>query len=269
MSRTGPTRNELVAAIIAQGRANSTGTVLLHAAVAERLGLNPSDHKCADLMMSQSEACTPGRLAELTGLSTGAITGVIDRLEGAGFLVREHDAEDRRRVLLRLTHTRTPELHALFAPLARGVEVLCEKYTIAELAVVLRYMREVRVVTDDIAQSLRSGVTGLRGVGTPAEPSRAAERRAAALRGLAERAESAHEKAIAGTAVAIRRRKKSRATNAAAEHSRTSERLDPQAAIAKSVTVARRSARRAHAKSGAARVESSAKRDTPGARVRS
>src|SRR5262245_4045620 len=135
MSRTPTTRTELAAAIAAQGRANSTSTVLLHAAVAERLGLNPSDHKCADLMMSQSEPCTPGRLAELTGLSTGAITGVIDRLERAGFLVREHDADDRRRVLLRLTQTRDPEMRAMFEPLAKGMQAVSENYTLAELAV--------------------------------------------------------------------------------------------------------------------------------------
>lgn len=220
MSRTGPTRNALVAAIIAQGRANSTGTVLLHAAIAERLGLNPSDHKCADLMLSESEPCTPGRLAELTGLSTGAITGVIDRLERAGFLVREHDSEDRRRVLLRLTHTRAPELLALFAPLTKGVEALCENYTIAELAVVLRYMRDVRLVTVRVARSLRSGPAGVR---------------------------------VAETA-----------------HSRNSKRLDPEAAVAKSVTAARRIARPAHAKTtGAARGESSETSDASGARLRS
>lgn len=155
MSRTGPTRSEIVAALIAEGRANSTATVLLHAAIADRLGLNASDHKCADLMMSQSEPCTPGRLAELTGLSTGAITGVIDRLERAGFLVREHDPEDRRRVLLRLTQTRAPEMEKLFAPLSRGVEALCENYTIAELALVLRFMRELAVVMDGVAGQLR------------------------------------------------------------------------------------------------------------------
>lgn len=159
MSRT-PTRSELTAAINAQGRANSTSTVLFHAAVAERLGLNPSDHKCADLMMSQSEPCTPGRLAELTGLSTGAITGVIDRLERAGFLVREHDSDDRRRVLLRLTQTRSPEVQSLFEPLAKGMEALCENYTIAELAVVLRFMREVHVVFEDLAAQLRRGAPG-------------------------------------------------------------------------------------------------------------
>ncbi|HET6337065.1 MAG TPA: MarR family transcriptional regulator, partial [Polyangiales bacterium] len=105
--------------------------------------------------------------AELTGLSTGAITGVIDRLERAGFLVREHDPEDRRRVLLRLTLTREPEMHALFAPLAKGVEALCENYTIAELAVVIRFMREIRLVTDEIADQLRSGAVGAAAAGPP------------------------------------------------------------------------------------------------------
>jgi DNA-binding MarR family transcriptional regulator len=156
-------------AIIAQGRASSTVTVLMHAAVAERLGLNPSDHKCADLMLSLSEPCTPGRLAELTGLSTGAITGVIDRLERAGFLVREHDRKDRRRVILRLTHARGPEMQALFAPLAQGVEAICETFKLAELAVVLRFMRELHGLTDQIAAQLRSG--------TPAvTPARAREK---------------------------------------------------------------------------------------------
>jgi DNA-binding MarR family transcriptional regulator len=218
MSRTGPTRNQLVAAIIAQGRANSTGTVLLHAAIAERLGLNPSDHKCADLMMSQSEACTPGRLAELTGLSTGAITGVIDRLERAGFLVREHDPEDRRRVLLRLTLTREPEMHALFAPLAKGVEALCENYTIAELAVVIRFMREIRLVTDEIADQLRSGAVGAAAAGAPqptagsdasdsVEPDPAAVAAAVATKrksaGSARRARAVSKAALAATQRAV------------------------------------------------------------------
>ena len=158
MSRTQSTRQEVVAAIIAQGRSSSTSTVLMHAAIAERLGLNPSDLKCADLMYAQSEPCTPGFLAELTGLSSGAITGVIDRLERAGFLVREHDSKDRRRVLLRLTHTREPEVRALFEPLARGIEGVCESFKHAELALVLRFMREVQFVVEGVADGLRREV---------------------------------------------------------------------------------------------------------------
>ncbi|HKU41980.1 MAG TPA: MarR family transcriptional regulator [Polyangiales bacterium] len=177
MSRTQRSRRELVDAIVAQGRASSTVTVLMHAAVAERLGLNPSDHKCADLMMSLSEPCTPGRLAELTGLSTGAITGVIDRLERAGFLVREHDLEDRRRVLLRLTHARGPEMHALFSPLAKGVEAICEHFKLAELEVILRFMREIHGLSEHVAEQLRDGSIAAAPEPTPRK------RRAAGARG--------------------------------------------------------------------------------------
>ncbi len=202
MSRT-PTRSELTAAIHAQGRANSTVTVLLHAAIAERLGLNPSDHKCADLMMSQSEPCTPGQLAELTGLSTGAITGVIDRLERAGFLVREHDPEDRRRVLLRLTQVRAPEMEALFTPLARGMEALCENYKTAELAVVLRFMREAAVVMEDMAAQLRSGALGVAGrtraVATEADSAAPPAAAQDAVRALRKRADVIQARAIASS----------------------------------------------------------------------
>ncbi len=190
MSRTGPTRRALVAAITAQGRTNSTAGILLHAAIAERLGLNATDFKCADLMLSQCEACTPGRLAELTGLSTGAITGVIDRLEDAGLLVRAHDPGDRRRVLLRLTHARASEVRALFTPLARGVGALCETFTRAELAVVLRFMRAIHGVTEHAAKELRDSAL--------AHPER---KLATVARATAARASAASEPAARTSAV--------------------------------------------------------------------
>lgn len=157
MSRTQLTRYELVIAIIAQLRSSSTRTVLFHAAVAERLGLNPSDHKCADLLLTQpAGSCTPGRLAELTGLSTGAITGVIDRLERAGFVAREHDAQDRRRILLRVTRTRAPDMHKLFAPLAAATESMCAGFTVDELETVLRFLCESMQVLDEAREQLRT-----------------------------------------------------------------------------------------------------------------
>ncbi|MEY4578638.1 MAG: hypothetical protein RL701_3341 [Pseudomonadota bacterium] len=116
---------------------------MLHTVVAERLGLNPSDHKCADLLLTESAGVsTPGQLAELTGLSTGAITGVLDRLERAGFVVRQPDPEDRRRTIVRLTPERTPNMKHIFSPLAQGMAQLCESYTSDELKLVLRFMRE-------------------------------------------------------------------------------------------------------------------------------
>ena len=75
-SRDMPSRAELVRAMLAAGRQMSTSAIMLHQAVADRLGLHPTDHKCADLLCMNGPR-TAGELAELTGLTTGAITGVI------------------------------------------------------------------------------------------------------------------------------------------------------------------------------------------------
>jgi DNA-binding MarR family transcriptional regulator len=98
---------------------------------------------------------TPGRMAELTGLSTGAITGVLDRLEQAGIVVREPDPGDRRRTLVRLTAERKPNMHQIFKPLRDGMDRLCAKYTTAELAIVLRFMREADQMSAEAADIVR------------------------------------------------------------------------------------------------------------------
>src|SRR3954470_6827245 len=77
----------------------STVTILFHQAIADRLGMNVTDHKCAGIL-ARSGPITAGELARLTGLTTGAITGVVDRLEQAGFVRRARDSSDRRRVII-------------------------------------------------------------------------------------------------------------------------------------------------------------------------
>src|SRR5437762_3613220 len=79
-------------------RALSAQAAAYYEALAERLGLNAPDLRSLELL-SVEAGLTPGRLAELTGLTTGAITGVLDRLEKAGLVKREPDAQDRRRIL--------------------------------------------------------------------------------------------------------------------------------------------------------------------------
>src|SRR3954469_25863915 len=95
------TREALIAALFLEVRQMSTGAIMFHQAIADRLGLHPTDHKCADLIMRHG-AMTSGRLAELTGLTTGAITGVVDRLESRGLARRATDPRDRRRVIVEL-----------------------------------------------------------------------------------------------------------------------------------------------------------------------
>lgn len=95
-------------------RRHSTATVLFHHAMAERLGLGPSDHKCLDLLL-QHDDMTGSRLAAMTGLTTGAITGVVNRLEQAGYVQRRPDPTDGRRQLLQPVPKRVADVRALFA----------------------------------------------------------------------------------------------------------------------------------------------------------
>src|SRR5437763_8916157 len=82
-------------------RRHSTAVVLFHHAVAECLGLGPTDHKCLDLLLDRG-AMSGSDLAAITGLTTGAITGVVARLEQAGYVRREPDPDDGRKQILHL-----------------------------------------------------------------------------------------------------------------------------------------------------------------------
>jgi DNA-binding MarR family transcriptional regulator len=155
MSRPTPNRSELIEAIRHQARVGSTQTVLFHTAIAERLGLNPSDHKVADILALEEGPVTPGRLAELTGLTTGAITGVVDRLESAGFVVREPDPDDRRRVIIRLLPERGPEVAALFSSIGARLAELCSEYTNEELSLVLEFTQRTSALAKAAAAELR------------------------------------------------------------------------------------------------------------------
>jgi len=150
-----PERKALVGSVIHEARRMSTRTVVFHAAIAERLGLNPSDHKCADLINNETGPITAGRLAEITGLSTGAITGVVDRLERAGFVSRQHDPEDRRRVVIAGSPERAPDMCHLFRPMMEGMARLCEKYTDEQLAFIVDFWRQCGEVSEAQIQALR------------------------------------------------------------------------------------------------------------------
>ena len=99
-----------------------TEGIATHEVVAASLGLNPTDLRCLELAGSEPEM-TPTRLAELSSLTSGAVTGVLDRLERAGFVRRESDPSDRRRLLIRVDPERRAELEAQYAPMIeRAVE---------------------------------------------------------------------------------------------------------------------------------------------------
>jgi DNA-binding MarR family transcriptional regulator len=133
-------RAALLEALGQEMRKVSAQSVLLSQTVADRVGIHPTDLECLDIL-NWTGPVTAGRLAELTGLTTGAITGVVDRLERAGFAFRERDVHDRRKVIIQLSPSRDAErmIGPLYASLARRMDELFGGYSDAQLALILDF----------------------------------------------------------------------------------------------------------------------------------
>jgi DNA-binding MarR family transcriptional regulator len=142
---------------VAEELARSFGaaTAQFNGAVAERLGVGSTDQKCLEIVQQQGGSATPGLLAEHTGLTSGAITAVLDRLEKAGFVRRDKDPGDRRQVVVRLAPERAPEISALFEPLRRGWRELCGRRGDKELAVIAEFLQQATALLHKEAGELR------------------------------------------------------------------------------------------------------------------
>lgn len=122
------------------GREMSVQTIMFHSAVAERLGLNATDHRCFDYILRMG-GVTAGQISRETGLTSGAITGVIDRLEKAGFARRQADPKDRRKVIIMPRPERLPEMQKLFAPLSRSMGRMMSHFSERESEVLVDFMK--------------------------------------------------------------------------------------------------------------------------------
>jgi DNA-binding MarR family transcriptional regulator len=119
MSSNNSERLQTIEHLIRELKTSSSRGILFHQTLADWLGLNITDHKCLGFLLEEGPQ-TAGRLAELTGLTTGAITGVIDRLEKAGYVKREKDSHDRRRVMIEPIFGSEAKMTSLFAAIRQG-----------------------------------------------------------------------------------------------------------------------------------------------------
>jgi len=127
-------KRDSVMQVIRGAREYSIGTVLFHQAVGQLLGVNVTDMKCLDMMTMQGST-SPSELAEFTGLSSGATTAMIDRLEKIGLVERHPHPKDRRSTTLVLTKEAMRKLPLLFQSLANAMEALVSGYSQWELRV--------------------------------------------------------------------------------------------------------------------------------------
>lgn len=138
---------------LAMRRSGTQGSLLSNA-VAARIGISPNDFECLDIVNLEG-AVTPGHLAEATGLTTGAITGVIDRLENAGFVRRDSDPTDRRRILVRPINENTKIIGSYYQSLQQRLFGLLDSLETPELARFLALYDDVNTMFAEEIRDLK------------------------------------------------------------------------------------------------------------------
>jgi DNA-binding MarR family transcriptional regulator len=116
--------------------------VVFNAQVAEQLGLGVSDMQFMTYLM-QEGPLSPGRLSELSGLKSGSVTGVIDRLEAAGYVHRERDESDRRKVRVVLNTEKLQSAESPYAGQAAHLRRVLDSFAGAELETIARFLERL------------------------------------------------------------------------------------------------------------------------------
>ena len=131
--------------------------------VANTVGISGSDLECLDFLNLEGRA-TAGRLAEVTGLTTGAITGVIDRLERAGFVRRERDDDDRRKVFISIVPENLARIGKLYLHMQQAMLKNWGTYSDEELRLLLRFTSQgyetMLAATDELKAMIAKASAG-------------------------------------------------------------------------------------------------------------
>ncbi|MGW6455449.1 MarR family winged helix-turn-helix transcriptional regulator [Streptomyces sp. NPDC055078] len=151
-------RDRLMEELAVASRRHMAAYVLFNHALADRLRLHPTDIQCFNLLGLEPGPVTTGRIAELTGLTTGSATRLVDRLERAGYVTRERDTADRRRVLVAPVPERLAEFGALWRKLDPAWFALFEQYADDEIALLTAHMRQAVELSTSQIERLRNGM---------------------------------------------------------------------------------------------------------------
>jgi MarR family transcriptional regulator, organic hydroperoxide resistance regulator len=154
-TRGGVEHDQALSEFMRSGRTSSRLSVMFRHAVAARLGLTVTDMECLDFLMDAGSA-SAGQLAEQTNLTTGAITGMIRRLERAGYVTAERDPADRRRVVVTPVPDRVEDGVRLYASYGRAVTEVVGRYDTDELRLLARHYDEMSAVYAAQLSALRT-----------------------------------------------------------------------------------------------------------------
>jgi DNA-binding MarR family transcriptional regulator len=127
-------------------RTTIANAVLTNERIARSVGLNVVDLQTFGVLLEADAAMTAGQLSIRSGLPTSTMTRVIDRLEQRGFVRREADPGDRRKVLVHAQPEKTAEFEDSYVQILDGLRVVHRAFTPAELEIAARYLEAISVV---------------------------------------------------------------------------------------------------------------------------
>ena len=162
-------RSELHTELVVEIRRFIAGAILFNQKVADHVGLHLTDMQCVNLLDLLGPV-TPGKLAECTGLTTGGVTVMLDRLEKAGVVKREPDPGDRRSVLIRVNPKKLRKIDALYTGINEQLEASLSETPEADLRTVAAFLSRMNAirtqrrpsVTCDPARTRRSSPRSFR-----------------------------------------------------------------------------------------------------------
>ena len=156
----GAERADLELAFATALRGTGSLMTLMTQAAADRIGINATDLNCLNILSFKGQM-TAGELARETGLTTASITGVVDRLAEAGYVTRERDPHDRRRVVVKLVLDRAMrDVATLFLPMMRAWREMAARYSDDELRLIVDYYARVEQVLREHLARLRDTPAG-------------------------------------------------------------------------------------------------------------
>ncbi|VFJ13481.1 MarR family winged helix-turn-helix transcriptional regulator [Candidatus Nitrosocosmicus franklandus] len=163
MAKAASKRKERIQLLNYLSRDISTRTIFFHQWIANYLGLSEIDHKCLDIVLRSEKPLTGNQLAYETSLTAGAITGIVDRLEKAGYVYRQRDKQDRRLVyVIPFREKALMEIGPLFEILQKGMDKIFSDYDDKELDLITDYLSKTVKVLEDATIHVRSMVESKR-----------------------------------------------------------------------------------------------------------
>ncbi|MET8279409.1 MarR family transcriptional regulator [Micromonospora sp. NPDC005174] len=153
---TPPRRARLYEDLSMASRRYLASYVLFNQAIADHLGLHPTDVQFLSLLTAAPTPPTVREIAEMTGLTTGSATRLVDRLERGGYVKRTPDREDRRRVLVSPVPDRIDRVTRVWDDLGRSWQAILDDHTEEELEVITRHLARAHDLSHAQMDRLRS-----------------------------------------------------------------------------------------------------------------